>query len=70
MAGSAHYIITMKSEETTRKEPGYMGKLRSDKACAEYSLFGVGENPNKHLPAEQTRNEYASVVYVAVGLIA
>lgn len=66
--GSAHYIITMGQAETTRKEPGYMGKLRSIKADAEYSLFGPGENPEKHLPPEQTRNEHAAIVYVRAGV--
>eukprot|EP00826_Nyctotherus_ovalis_P064637 TRINITY_DN9486_c0_g3_i1.p1 TRINITY_DN9486_c0_g3~~TRINITY_DN9486_c0_g3_i1.p1 ORF type:complete len:285 (+),score=37.98 TRINITY_DN9486_c0_g3_i1:655-1509(+) len=64
MMGSAHYIITMGRTETTRKEPGYIGKLRSIKADAEYSLFGPGENPEKHLPPEQIRNEHAAIVYV------
>ena len=69
MVGSAHYIITMGINETKRKEPGYMGKLRSNKDYGEYNLFGVGENPDKHLSAEETRNEYASISYVPMNLI-
>ena len=64
MVGTAHYIFTLSKTEKTRKEIGYMGKLRSDGLGRNYTLYGMGENPKTNLPSEEIRNEYAFIKYV------
>ena len=64
LVGSAHYLFTLDMNEEHRNQPGYLGKLRSNKSCTEYNLFGIGENPDKNFPPEQTRNEDCAIVYV------
>lgn len=72
--GSAHYVITLNLEEINsmkrfnnlgKKTGGYLGKLRSNAQGTEYSLFGPGENPDKKLSAEETRGQFAGVLYVS-----
>ena len=64
IVGTAHYIITTNQREMTRMSEGYVGKLRSDTSGNEYNLFGVGENPDKGLTPEKTRNQLAGIYYV------
>ena len=64
MVGSAHYVITMKEEDTKRNTEGYLGKVRSINSGNEFNLFGVGENPDKGLNLDQTRSQLLGVLYV------
>jgi tubby-related protein 1 len=60
---SAYYLITLDQNSKTRKTPGYLGKLRSNLLCTEFTLYGEGENPKTKLPLDKIRNEHAAVVY-------
>ena len=66
MVGSAHYVITLDEHEMKRQSSGFLGKVRSNGSGTEYNLFGIGENPSKGLPPEQTRNQLAAVYYVCL----
>lgn len=72
--GSAHYVITLDLDEIDsmklfnnigKKTGGYLGKVRSNAQGTEYNLFGPGENPNKGLSADKTRDQFAGVFYVS-----
>lgn len=60
---SAYYLITADESVLTKKSLGYLGKLRSNLSQTQFNLFGPGENPNKGLPPEQTRNQFAGIIY-------
>jgi hypothetical protein len=60
---SAYYLITIDLKDITRKDIGYIGKLRSNLLGTEFSLFGEGENPKTKLPPEQIRNEHTAILY-------
>ena len=62
--GSAHYTVTLETEDMTKKGPGYLGKVRSDGSGTEYNLFDHGENPGAGFTMERVRNQFAGVYYV------
>jgi len=57
-------MISLSEDEITRHSEGYIGKLRSDNQGTEYNLFGPGENPDKKVAEDLTRNQYAAICYV------
>jgi hypothetical protein len=54
----------MEQENMTRRTEGYLGKVRSASSGNEFSVFGVGENPDKGLSLDQTRSQLVGVFYV------
>ena len=62
--GTAHYNITTEWDNMDKETPGYLGKLRADLAGVEYNLFGVGQNPSRHLPEQMLREQLGAVYYV------
>ena len=64
--GSAHYIITMETDDMTKNAPGYLGKLRSNTIRTEYNLFGPGENPSGNFPPDRIRSQFGSILYVKI----
>jgi hypothetical protein len=68
MMGSAHYILSLDQDASSKQSAGYMGKLRSDKTGKEYNLFDLGENPSSGFPPDRVRNQLGAILYVRVGI--
>lgn len=64
MMGSAHYIISLDQDASSKDSAGYLGKVRSDKSGKEYNFFDKGENPGAGFSIDRIRNQYGAVFYV------
>lgn len=64
MFGSAHYILTLETENMTKEGPGYLGKLRGNSPGTEYNIFGPGANPSTKMAIEMLRPQFAGLLYV------
>eukprot|EP00829_Urostomides_striatus_P011460 TRINITY_DN2835_c0_g1_i1.p2 TRINITY_DN2835_c0_g1~~TRINITY_DN2835_c0_g1_i1.p2 ORF type:complete len:201 (-),score=44.93 TRINITY_DN2835_c0_g1_i1:16-618(-) len=63
MMGSAHYIISLDQDASSKDSAGYLGKVRSDKSGKEYNFFDQGENPTAGFGMDRIRNQWGAVFY-------
>eukprot|EP00826_Nyctotherus_ovalis_P037140 TRINITY_DN3370_c0_g9_i2.p1 TRINITY_DN3370_c0_g9~~TRINITY_DN3370_c0_g9_i2.p1 ORF type:complete len:148 (-),score=10.19 TRINITY_DN3370_c0_g9_i2:516-959(-) len=66
IVGSSHYVITRSTKDFSRSNPECLGKLRSNKAQNEYSLFDTGENPNSKASPEHIRAQLGAILFVTL----
>eukprot|EP00826_Nyctotherus_ovalis_P022320 TRINITY_DN17347_c0_g1_i4.p1 TRINITY_DN17347_c0_g1~~TRINITY_DN17347_c0_g1_i4.p1 ORF type:complete len:164 (-),score=20.78 TRINITY_DN17347_c0_g1_i4:427-918(-) len=57
------YLITMNMQKICKEEPEYLGKLKSNITATEFNVYGKGKAPDSKSSMQETRNQYASIVY-------
>ena len=61
----SNYMIRLDDElDVTKKDSGYIGKLKSNFLKSEYNIYDNGKNPKKTKIKEEMRKDIGLILYV------